>query len=192
MCSFTIPNYDENEIQPYFKYIQDVVASCLSYVRLTAAGAVEYHILTAPSSGDTQSDAIIIEGSAVADIVYQDIITEVRGENPHLPVNPLQTAPTELAVDAFYLHGVDQKTTFRHCLADISGRLDNILDLRSNRRIIYRFRNATELIDAALGDDVTLSFPIVAGGSGTVNLKIVTLEKSEDGITAEAMDLLGL
>jgi hypothetical protein len=71
-------------------------------------------------------------------------------------------------------------------------RVDDIKNYLASRQAVYSFKTATKLLDANIGDDITLESDIVLGGSGSVNLKIISLEKSANGVQVEATDLLGL
>ncbi len=189
-CSFTIPNFDELEYGSYLKYSQDLLASTLGYVRYN--GNVSYALLAAPAAGSTLDGDILENGQTSLDINYADIVTEIQADNPHLVgTTTAYTLSTSSSAKARYLHGADNRITLRHVLTDITGRLPAILALRAERRANYRFRTATQLLDYSLGDDLTLSTDVVIGGT-TRAVKISTLSKGTDGVSAEATDLLGL
>ena len=197
--SFSIPNIDESSFQPFEKYVNDILSSTNGYLIINASGAVEYHLLAAPSSTDVRDSDVILKDSFGATIDYQDIVTELRFVNPHLPAGAsvtYSTLPKETSLKAQYLHGMVNTEEFQHCLElNGSGEVstqDAIMALKSRRLAKYRWRTATKDVDVDLGDDVQIEQAGVLGGSGVVDAKVISSSTDGNSITVEATDLLGL
>ena len=191
-CAFSIPFFDETGYGPYRKYAEAIATATLGYVKLGSDGEVEYETLTGAEAGTEQTTHTVLRDTLSANIEYADVVTELLAENPHYQTEIGAASVSEASTKAQYLHGINNKQVFRHVLKDISGRLPDILALRSNRRVTYKFDNAVATINAELGEAATLTHPAVAGGDGTVNVKLITLDLNTDDISVEATDLLGL
>lgn len=191
-CAFSIPFFDETGYGPYRKYAEAIATSALGYVKLGSDGEVEYDVLEGTAAGDGQTTHTILRDTIRADVEYADVTTEMIADNPHYATGIGTASVNEESAKARYLHGVDNKVRFRHVFTDISGRLPDILALRSNRRVTYKFGNAVATVNAELGEAATLTHPAVAGGDGTVNVKLITLDLNTNDISVEATDLLGL
>lgn len=186
---FTIPNFDESDYGTYQRYAEDILRSTMGYLKINLSAQAEYHLLAAPSSGDAIDSNVHI-GDLRYSIDYQDIVTEIVAENPHEGTAASQSTAENVA--AKYLHGIRRTDQLRHVLASISGRIDALMAARSSRRAAYRFKVATALLDAMLGDDVTLTSSLLPGAVAADNLKIMTIDKSADEVAVEAIDLEGL
>lgn len=186
---FSIPNFDETDYGTYQRYIEDVLKSTLGYLTINTSAAAEYYLLSAASSGTAIDDNVYI-GDVNVSVDYNDIITEIVAENPHEASTASQS--TAENVKAKYLHGVRRTIQLRHVLDSISDRIDDMIAVMSERRAKYRFTVATELLDAAVGDNVTLSSGLILGGGTSDNLKLTSIEKTVDAVSVEATDLQGL
>jgi len=74
-------------------------------------------------------------------------------------------------------------------MEDITGRIDDIRKIRSARRVIYDLRTATNNIDSNIGDDFQLDSAQIIGDGTSIDLKIITLDKSNDEVRIQATDL---
>jgi hypothetical protein len=193
-ASFTIPYYNQAEIGSYLEYCQDLAFSTLGYVAQNNSQEIEYVLFEAPAAS-TEIDTNLTEQRSVkVEVEYQDIVTEVIASNPHRPddSDSALTFATASSNKAKYLHGFEQRKYITHLLDDITGRIDTHLALLSQRRATYEFTTATELITAELGDDLTLSSNQVLGGSGSTNLKIISMDNNATKTIVQATDLKGL
>jgi hypothetical protein len=191
-CSFTIPHSDESTYSPYRKYLEDIARSTLGYVKMNGDGTVDYSLLSAPASGTEQSTHVVLKDSVKVDVGYSDIVTEIRATNPHYQTDFTSSALTVASTKAKWLHKIDKKIEFKHVLRDISGRLSTLLALLSNRKAVYSFGNAVASITSDVSDNITLTVEPILGGSGTANLRLITVDRSPDSTSLQATDLLGL
>lgn len=191
-CSFQIPNFDE-ELQTYLKYAQDILKSTLGFCSLDDDSEVVYRLLEAPSTAAETTDRGVY-GQITVDIEYRDVTTELIAYNPHRPIDSdVDTTSDRLVSDrARYLHGVENRTMFRHVLEDITTRLPTILAVMAERRAIYKFTTATRYLGSSVGDDVTVSSDDLLGEASTADLKIVGISKSTADVTVEATDVEGI
>lgn len=191
-CSFQIPNFDE-ELQSYLKYAQDILKSTLGFCSLAEDDEVVYRLLEAPATSATTTDDGVYVNFEV-EIDYKDVTTELIAYNPHRPIDSdVDTTSDRLVSDrARYLHGVENRTMFRHVLEDITTRLPTILAVMAERRAIYKFRTATRYLGSSVGDDVTVSSDDLLGEVTTADLKIIGISKSTADVTIEATDVEGI
>lgn len=194
---FHIPYFDEDDYKSFLEYTQDVLTSAISYLKINSSFEVEYHVFETPSSSNTRDNSLIIDRSISVDIEYGDIETSIIAYNPHhdsqiaidSATSPSATASSNLSR---YLHGVVNVTRFRHVLEEFTSNIQRHIDLRSERRAIYRFDTATEDIDSELGDDLLLDDKRVLGSSDQSAVKITSITKSPNRISIEASDLFRL
>lgn len=192
--SFTIPSLTNTDIMSYSDYVQTLLASTLGYCALNAQdGEVEYTLVDLSISTSDDIDAnIILGGPPTIDIEYGDIATELRLSNHHLPAGDTYSFPTAHSVStnlrAQYLHGVKKSIEVESVL-DTDDRAADIMLTRSSRRGTYRFKLATKLLDASIGDDVQLTHVNVLGTSANKDMKITSINKSANDVEIEATDL---
>lgn len=191
-CSY--PYFDEDDYKTYREYLQDILQSTLGILYLNNSFEVEYALLSAPSSSNAVTQSLVLRDSASVSVDYQDIVDQIIAYNPHnagqAELVYTETASTTLSsTKARYLNGIRKATRFRHVLNDISTRLQDILDVRSTRYALYRFRTATEHLDAEIGDDLQFEHRILLGGDTAKDLKILSLSKGKDFTQIEATDL---
>jgi hypothetical protein len=134
-------------------------------------------------TGEQVDDTSILQGSLKESIDYNDIKTTIIAKNPHVPVETgEETFERETSIKSKYLNEMDVTLELTHCLDDISGRIDDLLALRSSRKRGYSFEVATQLVDSIIGDDVTLS-------DRTANVKITNIQKNGSKVSIDAEDL---
>lgn len=196
-CLFQIPFYGETSLPSYLNVLEKLVGSTLGFLYIDENLEVNYKLLQLPSASDNIDSTLTIDGSTTADVEYQDIITQFKGENKHY--NRIASA-VESDSPFFYLENNKashlNKTVklkeIDHIMRSAASRAQVILNLLSNRRVTNTITVATELTDASLGDDITLAGKILLGGATSENIKIVSIKKSPDKITVKATDLKGL
>ena len=138
---------------------------------------------TPAATGEQVDDTTILKVSLKESIDYNDIKTIIIARNPHYPVyNGEETYERETSLKSKYLNEMDVTLELTHCLDDISGRIDDLLALRSSRKKGYSFEVATQLVDSIIGDDVTLS-------DRTANVKITNIQKNGSKVSIDAEDL---
>lgn len=194
---FHIPNFDEDSPDLYLKYVQDVLASTLGYLKINEDFEVEYHLLEAPTSNDLRDSFLMLDGATRCRIDYADIVTKIIGFNPHNDSGDAiddanSPAATSENLKAQYLHGFVNVNRFRHCLEELTTKIEDHINLKSMRRAKYVFETATQDIDTELGDDLQIDNKVILGGSLSDDVKVVTIEKSPAKIRLEALDLKGL
>jgi hypothetical protein len=195
-CFFQIPQFDETDFHSYRDYVQLILQSTLGILYVNNDFEAVYELLAAPSpAADAMTNpSIYMRDSLRIEHEYQDIVDQIVAYNAHNVAQPIKgytqsSSTTAESIKARHLHGINNVTRFRHVLNDISGRLQTILDIRSTRRATYRFKTATKHLDAQIGDDMTLESPLLPGGAASIDLKILSLDKSLDDTEVEATDL---
>lgn len=189
---FHIPNIDETSYDSYLKYVQDILSATLCYLKVNDSGYARAAPLSAPTSTDKRNGMLMLEGSINVDIEYQDIITTFIPYNPHMPRSASTLESSVTSNKSKYLHEVVNLDRFKHPLYSISDRIQDHINLKSNRKAIYRYEVATEDVDSELGDDILISNRITLGESEEKSVKLVSIDKSTDRIGLEASDLLGI
>lgn len=192
----SIPHFGESDFDSYRKYAEDVLISLNAYLRLNNSLEVEYKTATLPAAGTVINDDDILKGSLDINIDYNDIVTRFitvnndgnrtgTGYVAHGPADPVNTFFTN---KARYLNG-GEKVVKREISANGTFIPQVAYDIRSYRKVHYRFKTATKNMDTLLGDNLTLQGDFVLGGTDTVNVVVVSIDKSVDGVTIEATDL---
>lgn len=193
--SFQIPNIDEETYDFYLKYVQDLLATMLCYLKINVDGEASVGPLIPPSSSDTRDSSLLLNGTVSARVDYNDIVTDLIAYNPHLDSgdpNAFAYSTTENN-KARYLHEINNTDRFKHCAERLTDRSTaDYLSLKSQRKVRYTYDVATEDIDTELGDDILLDNKIVVGTSESRSVKVTGINKSSDRITIEASDLLGI
>jgi hypothetical protein len=193
--AFSIPQFDEGDFASYRKYLELVCKSVMGLVFANNSFELEYQLLSAPSS-TAAVDENTYRGLSI-DVGYQDIVTQLIAYNPHNASeaalagasSPSETVSSEVAR---HLHGVQVTRRFRHVLETITDRIQDIFDILSHRLAVYRFTTSSDHLASQIGDDLQLDASEVLGGSGSVDLKIIGLDKSADSVDIEASDLLDI
>ena len=192
---FTIPKRNESDFQPYIKYAEQLLASTLGYMRVGDDGEVEYFLLDATSAGDEIDQKLTLNGEFTTRLNYEDIVTALNPFNAHLTDSAGVSGGSTTQASSNksrYLHEVNRTETFEHLLEDISGRIDEIVAVRSRRDVRYSFATASENIDSQLGEDITLTNDRILNASKTDNVKIIRLQKSSGKTTVTAREIKGL
>lgn len=193
-----IPYFDESSYKGYIDYAEDILASTLGILALDSSSQVQYALIAAPSASDGTDDNYVLGDQSLQIAVdYNDVVTGLIAYNPH---NSSQAAiqgtpsPSETRYNllAQYLHGISNAFQFRHVLETITGRIDQILAARSNRRATFTFGVATRYLTAKIGDDCQLQTKFLLGSDTARSVKITSLDKSADRVTVSAIDLLGV
>jgi hypothetical protein len=199
-CRFQIPQLDETEVGTALSYAQLIVESTLGYLYVNNDGEAVYKLVSAPSPTDTLDENLILAQTDVAARVdYNDVVTQIVADNPHCNSSErsaTSSTPTYTleSTRSLYLHhgGKLKSVPLRHVLETIDGRLTTHLAVRSRPKIIYQFSTATEHLDATINQDLTLNHDGALGGTGTVPLKIVSLDKALDDTVVEATPFEGV
>lgn len=197
-CQMQIPYFDEQSYKGYLDYAEDILASTLGIVALDSSAQVQYALLAAPSASDGTDDHTVLGDTSLQITVdYQDVVTGLIAYNPHNSSAAAITAspsPSETRYNAKaqYLHGLTNAVQFRHVLETITGRIDELLAARSNRRATYQFDVATRYLDAKIGDDCQLATSFLLGSDTAKAVRIISLDKSADRVSVSAVDLLGV
>lgn len=194
---FSIPNFDESKFGTYLSYAQDILKSTLGYLKLNSDYEVEYHLLSAPTSSSVRDENNLLRDNTDIEIDYSDITTKVVAYNPHMDYEEALDAansPSESSenLKSVYLHGIVNTDRLRHVLDDISSRIDAHIGIKSQRKAKYSFSTATQDIDTEIGDDLTIQNTIVLGTENEQNLKVISVNKSPEKTSIEALDLEGL
>jgi len=180
----SIPNINKTTYRPISGYIEDVLRSTGGYLTINKDFEAEYHLLDTPAgTGEQVDDTSILQGSLKESIDYNDIKTTIIAKNPHVPVETgEETFERVDSLKSRHLNEIDVTLELTHCLDDISGRIDDLIALRSSRKKGYSFEVATQLVDSIIGDDVTLS-------DRTANVKITNIQKNGSKVSIDAEDL---
>ena len=194
---FAIPNFDEIDYDTYLKYVQDVLSSALSYLKINTSFEVEYHLIEAPISSDVRDNKLMLADGTEGSVEYQDLQTTIIAYNPHnssFQITQATPTPSETrsSTKSRYLNELENVTRFRHVLETITSRIDTHIGFKSTRFTKYKFQTATQDIDSGLGDDLELQNKIVCGSSDTQDVKIITIEKSPKLTSIEASDFKGV
>lgn len=193
--AMTIPQFDETDFASYRKYLEMLCKSTMGIVYFNNSSELVYELLAAPSSTNSITESKFRD--IRVSLEYRDIVTQLIAYNPALADKEALDAansPSETveSLIALHLHETRNVVRFRHVLEEITSRIQDIFDILSNRRALYRFITATDNLASKIGDDLQLDADEVLGGSGSVDLKIVGLDKSPDEVDVEATDLLDI
>lgn len=187
--AISIPYHDEESYGTYVDYAERILASTLGYLSIDADFKVKYSLTVAPTSGDGASKTNIERDSFAWNCEYQDLVSRIIASNQNYPIG--NSSYDVVNYVAKYLHGIDDVYHFEHALKTLS-QINNILKVRSNRRLSYTFTTATANIDSAIGDNLTLTYDKLPGSVSSDNVKIVSLEKEADKTSVTALDFEGL
>lgn len=176
--NFSIPNVYETDYENYIKYIEELLSSTFGYIYLNNSFEFAYKLFTTPSSIDEITDAEVLKNSYSLQIEYQDIVTQIITFNPHCNSEEFvaKTGTNLKNIKAGHLHGFFNTTRFMHYLEDITTRLPDILNYRSNRSTRYAFETAVKNLDTELGEDFLLSKDGLLDGE-TKAVKIISIDK---------------
>lgn len=163
-CNFSIPYFDETETRPYYGYIEDILKSTLGYLRLNSSFEVEYKLFRAPVTTEEITDVHIEKNSLGVEVKYKDLVSEIIAYNSHFNAEDISSKdPTNTPSKTLknnrskFLHDFNNTERFRHVLDNIVPTLQNILAIRSERRVNYVMRTHNRNIDSMLGDEFIIS-----------------------------------
>jgi len=195
-CLFQIPFAGSDVFPTYLKVLEKVCESTLSMVYVNNDLEASYEVIKAPAA-NTQQIGDDLSNAGRLQVEYQDIATTIIGRNKHyntISSSQESTGPNVILSDeeSKFLNGIEKTKVIEHVLRDVGTRFQEILNLISKRRITYSFDVATELADARINDNITLTGSILVGNELTRNAKVVSLKKSPSKITTQVIDLEGL
>ena len=194
-CAFSIPNFDETEYNPYYKYIQDILKSTLGYLTLNNDFEIEYKLFASPSSSTVLDNVDIERGSLNVDVEYKDIVTQLIAFNPHYNNDELtadsNNTPTvsEKRNKAVYLHGIVNTDRFRHVLERMDNKISDIMDVLSERQAYYDLNSKIINVNNIIGDDLQLETEGILGSGSSKDLKIISINKSPERTKMTLTDL---
>jgi len=193
-AAFSIPTFDELDYSQYFRYVQSLLQSTLGYIYLNSSFEIVYELFAAPSPTETVTNTEIIQGSPTYKVLYEDIVTQIVGFNPHFNASEFVSISSQTGSSnkSRYLHGVNATTRFRHVLEDFTTKIDDHINLRSERRVNYSFQTKGINFDSNLGDDYTLTANDIPGGSDSRSVKIIQIGKSNTQTEIVASDFLDI
>ena len=196
-CNFSIPQFDETDFYPYYKYIELLLGSTFGCIFLNNSFEIEYKLFDTPSSSSTLTDNDILLDSFNMSMNYQDIVTQLIGYNPHYSSNEVTSlaatpSVTEVSNKAIYLHGINNTARFRHILEDMSSRLSDIMNFRSERLVIYNFSTATVNLDSLIGDDFKLEKTGLLGDDTSRIVTLIKVGKNTNSVSISAVDFVGV
>lgn len=192
---FTIPFIGNNgQFGTIRDYAEAITKSTMSYLKINSSGEVEYKLVDAPTSTDTIDERLYNQVNSTVD--YNDVVHELVASNKHAITTELVSGTSmdssyakETSLRAKYLHSINKSERFEHVLESISGRIADILAIRSERSALYSFTTATHNIDSEIGDDVLLTSDRILGGYATKSLKVLSIRKTSHNVEVEADDL---
>lgn len=184
---FTIPRHDESDYGTYLDYISKILESAYAYLKINNDFEVEYKLIEAPGAGTELNTNLALNSSITCQIDYADVITQLIMYNPEDGGNNDGSSTLEVN-KARYLHGFNRTVRVPHVLESVAARIQDIMDIRSNRRVIYSLATATANIDTQIGDDFTLKTAKVLGSGTEKNLKVVGIDKSADKVQLDLTD----
>lgn len=191
-CLFQIPMHGEARYGRYLEYAQKILESTAGVLFANASGVAEYHLLAEPSATIDRDENETIKATVGGSVEYTDIVTQIVAQNDH-DWDPATASVTgEESKRARYLYGVVNPLVMEHVLADISDRMAVHLGLRSRPTIIYTFATATKDLSTDINDDVTLESTRVLGGSGSADIKVLSVEKGIENAVVQAAVIEGL
>lgn len=197
-ANFSVPQYDESSYGSYYSYIELLLGSALAYLEMNNSFQLEYNLFATPSGSTTLTDDDITENSFNADINYQDIVTSITARNPHFDATVVSSGAssnanvTVTSIKAQYLHGITNKIQMRHVLEDMTTRLQQILNLRSERFSRYTLDTPIKNLDTILGNDFLLQKSGILGGEASKSVKVIDIKKDHDKTSIVLSDLYNL
>lgn len=196
-CNFSIPQFDETDFKPYYRYIELLLGSTFGCIFLNNSFEIEYKLFDTPSSSTTLTDNDILLDSFNMNLDYQDIITQLIGYNFHYSANEVTEmaatpSVTEVSNKAQYLHEINKTVRFRHILEDMSNRLSDIMNFRSERLVIYNFNTVAVNLDSLIGDDLKLEKTGLLGDDSSRIVTLTKAEKNTNSVSISAVDFIGV
>lgn len=195
--NFTVPQFDETDYNEYFRYLELILSSSFGYIFLNNSFEIEYKLFDSPSSTTALTDTDILDNSFSLNVDYKDIITQLIAYNSHYSANEVinQAATPSVTIESIkskHLHGIDRTVRFRHVLEDMSARLQDIMNFRAERSVLYNFETANRNLDSLIGDDYNMSNSGLLGTDTSRVVKIIKINKNNSRVSMTAIDLIGV
>jgi hypothetical protein len=196
--SLTIPN-SGGEFPTYLEVAQSITRSTLGILRVNNAREVEYEIIKNPEAMavDGVRDSInMLADQTDARVDYQDLVSQVKFENPQLKnIAALSNAGPNAVVDfpiVKQVHRVDKIKTIQHVLENIAPRKDAIAGYFSNPTVEYNLSTASEDLASSIGDVIELNNTAVAGKDQTTRGVIISLDQSGSTTKVKINEIRGV
>lgn len=189
-ASFSIPFKDEDDFNPFSKYIQELLQSTCTMLYVTDDLNLGIKRIQTPVASNTVFEHNVVEACSTQ-LDYRDIITKIISYNPYFPDRLGTTGLSNVTLSDYraeYLHGTQKTIRFRHLLENISQILPDIFKFRRNRKLINEFSVDSSFNTSKLGDDVYLDGIDGTAKSGTV--KIISIDKSNKQNNIITLDLM--
>lgn len=195
--NFTVPQFDETDYNEYFRYLELILSSSFGYIFLNNSFEIEYKLFDSPNSINILNDTDILDNTFSLNVDYKDIITQLISYNSHYSANEIinQAATPSVTIESIkskYLHGIDKTVRFRHVLEDMSTRLQDIMNFRAERTVLYNFETANKNLDSLIGDDFNMSNSGLLGTDTSREVKIIKINKNNSRVSMTAIDLIGV
>lgn len=193
-ANFSIPFFDELDFSNYYKYVEEILQSTLGFVHLNNDFEMEYVLFNTPVSGMNTQDVDIIEDTYRVSIEYSDIFTQIISFNPHYSSEEVnsESSATAVSVKAQYLHNINRATRFRHVLEDMTTKITDHINIKSNRLATYNFKTKQINYTSEIGDNINLVKNGIPGQAASRNVKIIGIKRKVNETTIKASDLLDL
>ena len=191
---FSIPNFDEHNYKPYYKYCQDLLTSTLGYVYLNGDFEIVYKLFSTISATETITNIEIILGSYSYEINYKDIITSLIAFNPHYNSSEFVSVSSQTLESnkSRYLHGIINADRFRHVLENFTTKITGQVGIRSERDIEYTFKTKGINFDSDIGDEFLLIPSSLPGQATSRGVKILETLKGNTNTSIVATDLYNI
>jgi len=191
--AMSMPKKGDTKHQSAISYLEDILSSSLGYLIVDGDLNFSYGLFDTPSSTDVRDDNLVLRNSGSVAVDYEDIVTEMFATNPQdagvIPDTVLDSTVTKTNDKARYLHKTENAIQFEHVLEDMTTRLQDILDVRSNPQNTYTFSVATEDLQSLIGDDIQLDSDNLLGIITSKDLTIIDINKGTSKVTVKATDL---
>lgn len=190
----SIPFKNETEYSPYIVYVQKILESMLSFLYQGADNTLYYRMIELPTGTSTRTSDHFLEGSFSSSVEYRDIYTEIIPKNQHNAIvgNVVLDGSSE-SLKSRYLNDYQRAFNLQHVLeheADGTiSRQAEILAIKSNRQSVITYRTETIDLETIVGDEQTIESDVV---SGSRDIFVTSVQKSETETTVSGTDLLGL
>lgn len=192
---FSIPEKNNNSHQTYLEIIQKLLQSTLGHIYLDSDFFIGYKLFSQPTGGEIIDKDDILDGSFSVSFDYDDLETKIvafnNGTDRFDPLN-YSTTDGELQNNKFFYKKNLSYFELDHFLEDISLRFDEILSLKSNRKILISFSSVSKLFDAKIGDNLILRRSKLPDDETEMNVKIISLIKTPNRVDVVVTDLFGL
>jgi hypothetical protein len=181
-CWFQIPEHDQSDFGSYRSYAEKILQSIFGIIYPDNNFKISYKLLSRRFDVDLITDPnLYLRNSFNISVDYNDIITKIIPYNDHKP----DADPIEENNRSKFKHGIENEIRVRHVLESFP-RADDIFDFRTNPTITYSWDEATDKLDAFLGDFLRIDSPEVFGYLSQPRTQIVTIDKSAKRTSIQA------